>query len=558
MPDAPRRDAGPRRARHDHPSHAKPNLQQDPLPLLVAPTAPKPPAPRPPVSGNVPRRTQDSQAHARRHAAEGDRLFAQGQFAAAVAHFQQAVAAYPIEPRYHYMLATCAERGGQKQLVEPHLLQAVRLKPDAAVAHQELAQWYAERGRTNEALHHSALALSLAPNEAPYVIVRAIVLHAVGRTDEAWRLIEPLIDAGNAHPALLTLYATIAPKVGHEGKALPVLERALASREVRSTPDGHANVHFLIGQTLDRLGQYDRAFEHFRSGNEIDKTIHAPFDPAAHSRKVSGRIAYFTPQRLRSLPRATHDDRRAVFIVGMPRSGTSLVEQILASHPDVLGAGELDTLFHLPTQVASLTGSSREAYPHQLDHLTIRGADRLASHYLSHLDAVGGRGKSRVTDKLPDNFLRLELVELLFPHARIIHCVRDPLDTCLSCYTSNFNTGNEFSFDLAHLGAYYADYRRLMAHWKNVLTVPILDVRYEDLVLGTEPQARRLLDFLDLPWDAQCLKFYENKRRVNTASEDQVRRPIYTSSIARWKHYEKHLGELMAQLTGSDTSRAAA
>jgi hypothetical protein len=149
---------------------------------------------------------------------------------------------------------------------------------------------------------------------------------------------------------------------------------------------------------------------------------------------------------------------------------------------------------------------------------------------------------------MPLNVLGLELVELLLPGSRVIHCVRDAIDTCLSCYLTGFSVANEFSFDLAHLGHYYRDYRRLVTHWKKVLSVPVLDVRYEDVVFDTEEQVRRMLEFLDLPWDERCLRFYENPRRVTTASEDQVRRPVYATSVGRWKNYERHLPQLLAAL----------
>jgi hypothetical protein len=206
--------------------------------------------------------------------------------------------------------------------------------------------------------------------------------------------------------------------------------------------------------------------------------------------------------------------------------------------------------------LSAAKGAGGLAHPESLGPTSAAEADRAAVQYLSALDAAGGgagAGAERVVDKQPLNFLVLELVEILFPGCRVIHCVRDPLDTCLSCYMTHFEQANEFKLDLGHLGSYYRDYRRLMDHWKSVLTVPILDLRYEEVVGDLEGQARRLLSFLDLPWDDRCLRFYENRRVVRTASSEQVRRPIYTSSVGRWRHYEKHLGPLLDALgpTGS-------
>jgi Flp pilus assembly protein TadD len=510
-------------------------------------------------AGATPLPRPDPQALARKHAARGDGLFAHNRFAEALNEFRQAAAYRPDDARLHYMLAMCADRSHQPQFVERHLLEALRLQPGAAPAHQAIAQWHVQHGREEQALHHSELAMSLAPNDPSYAIVRAIILYEVGRADEAWRLAEPLVRAGNHHPSLMALYATIAPKVGREAEAEPILERALQSREVKADPGHCADVHFHLGQMLDRRGEYDRAFAHFRAGNDIARLTRAPHDPVAHSRSTTETIRYFTRQRLARLPRAMHDDRRPVFIVGMPRSGTSLVEQILASHAEAFGAGELEALSLLSPALGPLVGAPPgEPYLAQFERLSVRAADQLAVRYLAHIDSLKPGNARYVTDKMPENFLRLDLVQLLFPNARVIHCVRDPLDTCLSCFTSHFETGNAHTFDLAHLGDYYADYRRLMSHWKRVLTVPIIDVRYEDLVLGPDAEIRRLLGFLDLPWDERCLRFHENKRKVKTASRDQVRRPIYTSSIGRWKHYEKHLGALMERLGVTVTPRVAA
>jgi hypothetical protein len=307
------------------------------------------------------------------------------------------------------------------------------------------------------------------------------------------------------------------------------------------------------------MGRFDQAFEQARTGNERVRSVSRVHEPAAHAQWVTRKIAYFSRKRIKSLPRATLETRRPVFIVGMPRSGTTLIEQILASHPAVHGAGELQTLRLIAKGSAGSDWSEGEPYPECLDGLSLARANRLAAHYLREVESLAADANradaTYITDKQPLNFLILDLVEILFPGCHVIHCIRNPLDTCLSNFITNFEGGNEFKFDLAHLGQYHRDYRRLMDHWKKVLNVPMLDVRYEDLVLDTEGQVRRLLEFLGLPWDERCMKYYENARQVRTASEDQVRRPIYTSAIGRWKHYERHLGELIAALGRSGAAR---
>ena len=296
------------------------------------------------------------------------------------------------------------------------------------------------------------------------------------------------------------------------------------------------------------MGRHAEAFEHARQGNEVLRSAEPRHDPELHAAWVSRNIQYFTPERVESLPRATHGSRRPIFVLGMPRSGTTLVEQILGHHPSVHAGGELRVASAGHPRSAGADWAE-EPYPHCFDDLSVeRGANRAAAQYLATIDALDGGAGTYVTDKQPLNFLLLAVIELLFPRSRVIHCVRGALDTCLSCYMTNFDVPNAYKFDLSHLGAYYREYRRLMDHWKRVLPIPILDVRYEDLVLDTRGQVKRMLEFLELPWDEACMRYYEGGRPARTASVDQVRRRIYTGSIGRWKHYEKHLVPLIAAL----------
>jgi hypothetical protein len=485
------------------------------------------------------------------------KLFSEGQYRAAMARYAEAVRIQPAQAEYHFGLAVAALRADQRALVEPHLLEAARLKPDYAAAQDGLAQWYILAGDLAKALHHSAAAIRLEPQNHDFAIGRAYVLNAAGRVEEAWAAIEPLFARGDADPQATVLYTQLAqrlqPRREHEQRAAREVERTLAAPGLPAA--GRTALHFAAAGLFDRLGRYDDAFAQARLGNDAGRR---PYDPVAHSAWVSRQIDYFTPERLAALPRASHGNRRPVFIVGMPRSGTSLVEQILDSHPSVAGRGELRALGRIAGALDAADASAG-SYPESLESISVRRANRLAADYLTLLEGGVDPAKATaryVTDKMPANLFGLGLAEVLLPGARVIHCVRNPLDTCLSCYMTYFAFGNEFSADLSHLGAYYRDCRRMMDHWKRVLGLRILDVRYEDVVLDAEGQARRMLEFLDLPWDDRCLRFHENPRRVGTASNDQVRRPLYASSIGRWKHYEHHLGDLIAALGGPATQRA--
>ena len=204
-------------------------------------------------------------------------------------------------------------------------------------------------------------------------------------------------------------------------------------------------------------------------------------------------------------------------------------------------------MYQIWAGTVAMVGARPQDYPHCLDRLTLDQIDGMAQIYLQPLRAMNPQAK-RITDKLPLNFLHLGLIEILFPGARVIHCRRDAMDTCLSCYMSSFREGHEFKYDLSNLGHFYRQYERLMAHWKANLDLPMLEVQYEELVEDSEGQSRRMIEFLDLPWDKRCLQFARTARPVATASLHQVRQPIYRSSMQRWRHYEKHLGDLKTSL----------
>jgi hypothetical protein len=240
------------------------------------------------------------------------------------------------------------------------------------------------------------------------------------------------------------------------------------------------------------------------------------------------------------------ESQRPIFIIGMPRSGTTLVEQILSSHPLVYGGGELETINHIVFNEL-LKDVKRDdqlpSYSKQLERLDQHGAERLCDLYLAHISELAG-DEPRVTDKMPGNFFHLGLIALLFPQARIIHCRRQPFDLCLSCYFQNFVGPHYYAWNLENLGRYYQQYMRLMDHWRATLPIALLEVDYEEIVDDQEGVSRRLIDHCGLPWDEGCLDFHQNQRRVETASKWQVRQPIYRRSVDRWKNYEQFLGPL--------------
>ncbi len=393
------------------------------------------------------------------------------------------------------------------------------------------------------ALEHSAAAASLAPRNPIIITQRAASLVEAGQEEAALELIRPMLAGGATPQPVARVYADIARKTRQEASAAELLLSILASYP-KAGRDA-AQLRFQAAELLERSRRYDEAIEQARLGHDARRR---PYDPARNTRLFTGLIEYFSPAVVRRLPCATHGSGRPIFIVGMPRSGTSLVEQILASHPAVHGAGELPTLNEIACGFNNAPWAGGEHFPKCLERLSIEQANQLAGRYLARLDDASASARF-VTDKLPANFRDLWLVQILFPQAHVIHCIRDARDTCLSCYMTYFDAVNDFAQDLGSVGRYCRDCRRLAAHWRQALDLPILDMPYESLVADLEGHTRRLLDFLGLEWDDRCLRFYENPRYVATASRPQVRKPIYSSSVGRWRHYEKHLAELLRELS---------
>ena len=326
------------------------------------------------------------------------------------------------------------------------------------------------------------------------------------------------------------------------------MREALANATI--DPQTRAALHFCAANLLDSLGQYDEAFAQARLAHALRPT---QYDPTRIERLVRDWTSYFTPTTLRRLPRATHGSRVPVFVVGMPRSGSTLVEQILASHPQVHGAGELEWIFGLWTSAVGRLSTAPSSLIECLDHFTEPLVNELSAEYLTRLTGLAPTA-ARIIDKLPMNLLNLGLIAMLFPQSHIIYTSRDPLDTCVSCFLTDLAARNELPFDLSTTGHLYRHCQQLMSHWRRVLDIPILQVQYEQVVDDLEAQARRLIEFLQLRWDPQCLRYYENPRPVATASSGQVRLPIYKRSVGRWRHYERHLAPLRAALAGPSQS----
>jgi tetratricopeptide (TPR) repeat protein len=405
---------------------------------------------------------------------------------------------------------------------------AIALKPDHAPAHTSLAIVLRHQRRAGDAEASCNAALAINPDYAEALHVLGELRADRGEFAEAEQLFRRAIASKPEYPAVYSSIATHR-KMSADDKGW--LQGAQALLAKRLPLEQEIGLHFALGKYFDDVGQYDQAFPHFAKANELTKRYGAVYDPAMLTARVNEIIGRFDVALLRSVQEGASDSDLPVLIVGMPRSGTSLMEQILASHSSVYGAGEL-----------TFWNSAYNAYR---DKGLIAA---MARDYLERLSAGAGAAL-RVVDKMPANFMHAGLVHMTFPRARIIHVRRDPLDTCLSIYFQNFYNMGPHANDLASLAHYYREYRRVTDHWRAVLPPTAwLEVSYEALVEDQEGWTRRMLDFLALPWDPKCLDFYKTERVVLTASRWQVRQKIHAGSTGRWRHYEKFLGPLKEAL----------
>ena len=332
---------------------------------------------------------------------------------------------------------------------------------------------------------------------------------------------------------------------------LAALEERLKDEKLAENP--RARLLFALAHALDGKGEFARAGECLRESNALTletNRLRKDYTPADHERFVDGLIRSFDTELFARLAGAGSPSRRPVFVFGLPRSGTTLVEQVLASHSQVHGAGELRLARRSFEGIPGVLG--RSAAPRDcvsfLDHPAIL---RLAETHLERLAAIDGGRSSRIVDKMPDNYMYIGLLAIMFPRATFIHCRRDLRDIAVSCWMTDFRS-IRWSNAQENIATRFLQYHRVMSHWKKVLPVPILDVNYEDTVTDLESTARRMIDACGLSWEPACLEFHRTERPIRTASVMQVRQPVYQRSVARWKNYEPALAELFAALPRDD------
>jgi Tfp pilus assembly protein PilF len=447
--------------------------------------------------------------------------------------------------------------------------------PDDIEARAMVARLYAQMAEPERATEHLAIAAQKAPASADVLLTTGLFHRWNGELAEASQSFRAALKNGENFAVLCGIADNLIDQ-GEQDEAIHLLERArqlapeqplpyaLLARSRYYRDAGHPHIaflknrlktgnlppfarlgfHFTLGEVFDKLELWDEAFAHFRAGNDLNRKKFS-FAIEEATTYVDREIQAFDPKYVAAASEFVPAGTGAglIFVVGIPRSGTTLIEQILASHPDVRAGGERNDVAKI---AMNLCAQQPEPYPAGIRHLDREAIVAGARQHLENVSRLA-RGAAHFVDKQPGNFFKIGLIHMLFPGAKIVHCRRSALDTCFSCYCKNL-LNVLYSHDLTTLGLFYREYERMMAHWHSVLPGRILDVQYEDLVRDPEPQIRRLIAYCELPWHDACLKPHETKRVVQTASATQVKQPIHTGSIGRWKHYEKHLQPLFDAL----------
>jgi tetratricopeptide (TPR) repeat protein len=472
------------------------------------------------------------------------------------------------------LLALIAAEADKPDDAETLLRRAIGIAPDFQLALLDLGRLLKEQDRFADALECFDHAISLQPKHPQAHYLRAAALARASFTQEAIESYRRCLALRPAHQGALL-------GIGHVLKAVGDYDGAVAAYRacMRESPDfgetywslanlktyrfddatvsemegraaaqgknGQSEVNFLfaLGKAYEDRGDYERAWTHYRRGNETQRAL-VQYDPV-QTEAVNDRILeVYTAELVERLGGYGNPDPSPIFILGLPRSGSTLLEQVLATHSEVEGTSELPYVGRL---ASSMNYNRKDGinYPEAMRELAPANVASLGTQYLELARIHRRSGSPRFIDKMPNNFPNVGLIALMLPNAKIIDARRHPLDACLSCWRQLFAKGQNFTYDLTEIGEYYLQYQRMMDHWARVLPGRVLTVQYEEVVVDFETQVRRLLEFCGLPWQDACLRFYESERPVRTPSAEQVRQPIYDRSVGHWKNFEQYLGELI-------------
>ncbi|MBF0370224.1 MAG: sulfotransferase [Magnetococcales bacterium] len=467
-----------------------------------------------------------------------------GQLPAAVATYRQLLSLQP-----HNMTALCNLGAALKNLgklkeAADCFQQALTIQPDQVLVLSNLGLTLQDMGRLDEAIRCFQQALTLDPKQPAIHTNLGLALATQGEMKAAIASQQKALTIAPGFPqAHFSL--SQAQKILPED---PRLDQMAALVNQEKTIEGRVYLHFALGKSLADLGRHDEAFRHYLAGNRLQRSR---FQFNLRQRKKS--FHRYRAQLDQTFFAARQgwgiDDPTPIFIVGLPRSGTTLAEQILASHPDVYGAGELPFIKQI--LMAKTGAADLGEIPLKIPALNAMDFQQMGRDYLDRLRkqaATAAPLPRFISDKMPFNFIYIGLIRLMLPQARFIHCQRSPRDTCLSIFFAHFSEIHPFAYDLTELGGYYRLYREMMAHWHQLFPGKIHNLSYEKLTRDQEGETRRLLDFCGLNWQENCLHFHNTARSVKTASQVQVRKPLYRSSLQRWRCYEAGLQPLISAL----------
>ncbi len=447
---------------------------------------------------------------------------------------QQAVKLEPDSPRSWLKLADMRERMNNFEEAHEAIDKAIEMSGNMPQLWSRKATIYHMDGDLEQALETIDKALEFSPDLLGALYNKAEMLVAVNRNEEALEYVRKVLSKNKHMPGayqLLTTLKTFKSKEDEDFQNMAAIEENVQSMG----QDNASAYHFAMARALEHMKAYEESFEHYKEANDL-RWKSVPYNPQRSDETHKAIRRRFTAELIAEARESGSQSDVPVFIVGMPRSGTTLTEQILACHPDVLGAGELPEMGRVNRLAA--TGA-------------MTGLAELGDEYVRRIrerEPEGAKKALRITDKMPANYVHMGFIARILPNAKIIHCRRNPIDTCLSCYVQNFARGQYWSYNLEELAAEYKRYLGTMEHWRNVMPDRFIEVDYEETVNNFEAQARRLVDYIGLEWNDACLEPHKHKRAVLTASKAQVTKPIYKTSVEKWRRYEKQLQPLVREL----------
>ena len=465
----------------------------------------------------------------------GKAFTAAEQWLDSIAVYEQILALQPDNAEVHRHLGVALHKMGHTKKTIECYERTLSLRPDSAGVRIDLARILRQLGKAEEALAQFEHAVNRIPDNVDAHIDVALTLRQLGKPDLAVNRLEQFLGTSPACGEAYYHLSMIDPRQ----ELIPVVEKLLSDPALPK--DDTIYCHFALGNFHDSGRSFDEAFKHYLTANTLQRETFN-YDIRENIKTVDWLIDVYSKSFIQGKRQSGSDSQLPVFIVGMPRSGTTLIEQILSSHALVHGAGEVEAMPAINLSIAQKLNYASPC-PDLITLIDRKTIEECAARYLEEL-ALYSTTAARITDKLPGNFVRIGLIKTLFPEARIIHCQRNPLDNCLSLFFHYF-AALTCSFELTELAQYYLDYQRLMSHWQKLFPGEIFNVQYEDLVMNQESVSKQLVDYIGLEWDENCMEFQNNDRNVMSPSNLQVRQPIYKNSMNRWKLYEKHLQPLI-------------